>query len=95
LALTSGCPERDAQFEYINCVSRQYMEADCQLSLLTRRRKNTGNFKNGEREHTQKGEPVKVLDHDFPIKSLGKATLYLWDLRSVQEQRVRQRWHQS
>ena len=27
-------------------------------------------------EYSKKGNPVKVLDHDFPIKELGKATPY-------------------
>jgi hypothetical protein len=35
-----------------------------------------GNFKNNGTEYSQKGNPIKVLDHDFPIKELGKVAPY-------------------
>jgi hypothetical protein len=77
LALTPSHPDRDAQFEHINRVSRQYMEAGLPVvSMDAKEKENIGNFKNGGRERARKGKPVKVLDHDFPIEALGKATPY-------------------
>jgi hypothetical protein len=51
------------------------------ISLDAKKKENIGNFKNGGHEYAKKGAPVKVLDHDFPIKELGKATPYgVYDL---------------
>ena len=45
-------------------------------SIDAKKKENIGNFKNNGAEYSRKHEPVKVLDHDFPIKELGKATPY-------------------
>jgi len=70
-------PDRDSQFEYI---SKQCKEAIKDgkpvLSIDAKKKENIGNFKNNGVEYHKKGESVKVLDHDFPIKELGKATPY-------------------
>ena len=46
------------------------------ISIDAKKKENIGNFKNNGSEYSKKHEPVKVLDHDFPIKELGKATPY-------------------
>jgi len=46
------------------------------ISVDTKKKENVGNFINKGREYHRKGESVKVLDHDFPIEELGKATPY-------------------
>jgi hypothetical protein len=72
LAIRPGHPDRNEQFEHINKMARAYMEAGMPVvSIDAKKKENVGNFKNNGREY---GEPVKVLDHDFPIK--GKATPY-------------------
>ena len=77
LAIKPSHPDRDAQFEYINKVALEYMSAGQPvISIDAKKKENIGNFKNNGSEYSRKGEPVKVLDHDFPIKELGKATPY-------------------
>ena len=50
-ALAPSPPERDAQFEYINRVSRPYMEAGLPVvSIDAKKEENLGNFKDGGRE---------------------------------------------
>jgi transposase len=67
--LAPGHPERDAQFEYINRVSRQSMEAGLPVvSIDAKKKENMG------REQAGKGEAVEVRDPDFPIEALGKTT---------------------
>jgi hypothetical protein len=77
LAIKPSHPDRDAQFEYINRAAREQMDAGQPvISIDAKKKENIGNFKNGGAEYSRKGEPIKVLDHDFPIKELGKATPY-------------------
>jgi transposase len=77
LAITPSHPDRDAQFEYINKTALTYMRASQPvISIDAKKKENIGNFKNSGAEYSRKYEPVKVLDHDFPIKGLGKATPY-------------------
>jgi len=77
LAITPSHPDRDAQFLYINKTAIEQMEAGQPvISIDTKKKENIGNFKNNGAEYSKNGEPVKVLDHDFPIKELGKATPY-------------------
>jgi transposase len=77
LAITPSHPDRDAQFEYINRTALEYMGAGQPvISIDAKKKENIGNFKNSGTEYSRKHDPVKVLDHDFPIKELGKATPY-------------------
>jgi hypothetical protein len=77
LSIKPSHPDRNAQFEYINKASKEQMAAGQPvISIDTKKKENIGNFKNNGVEYSRKGEPVKVLDHDFPIKELGKATPY-------------------
>ena len=77
LAIVPSHPDRNAQFEYINRSALEYMaRGEPVISIDAKKKENIGNFKNNGCEYSRKGEPVKVLDHDFPIKELGKATPY-------------------
>jgi hypothetical protein len=70
-------PDRNAQFEYINAVALNYMEAgEPVISVDTKKKENVGNFKNNGQEYRLSKNPRKVLDHDFPIEELGKIAPY-------------------
>ena len=70
-------PDRDAQFEYINNTAKEYLaEGVPVLSIDCKKKENIGNFKNPGREYCRKKDPRKVLDHDFPIKELGRVAPY-------------------
>jgi hypothetical protein len=64
--------DRDEQFEYIN--------KECKIAAAAGNpvlsKENQGNFKNNGRTYQEEKTPIKVLDHDFPIPALGKATPY-------------------
>ena len=77
LAIKPSHPDRDAQFAYINKTALEYMGMGKPvISIDAKKKENIGNFKNNGAEYSRKHEPVKVLDHDFPIEELGKATPY-------------------
>jgi transposase len=77
LAIKPSHPDRNAQFEYINKMALKCMAAGQPvISIDAKKKENIGNFKNSGVEYSRKHEPIKVLDHDFPIKELGKATPY-------------------
>jgi hypothetical protein len=70
-------PDRNAQFEYINEKSGRFiLEKQPVLSADTKKKEMTGNFKNNGSEYKGKKAPAKVLDHDFPLKELGKVAPY-------------------
>jgi len=70
-------PDRNAQFQYINDTSVQYIEAgDPVISVDTKKKENIGNFKNNGQEYRCKKDPRYVLDHDFPLEELGKISPY-------------------
>jgi hypothetical protein len=75
LALTKTHAGRNAQFEYIN---EQGKKADAEgipvISIDAKKKENIGNFKNTGRTYQPQSNPIKVLDHDFPLKEPGKAT---------------------
>ena len=70
-------PDRNAQFEHINTTAKKFLE-DGQpvISVDTKKKENIGNFKNNGQEYRKTKDPRKVLDHDFPIKELGKVAPY-------------------
>lgn len=77
LALKPSHPDRNEQFEYINKTANECMRlGQPVISIDAKKKENIGNFKNGGSEYCKKGEATKVLDHDFPIEELGKATPY-------------------
>jgi len=70
-------PDRNAQFEYINRMTQEYQQkGQPVISVDTKKKELVGNFKNGGRELRPKGNPEKVLVHDFKIKELGKVNPY-------------------
>ena len=77
LAIKPSHPDRNEQFEYINKTAKEQMAAgEPVISIDAKKKENVGNFKNNGAEYSRKKEPARVLDHDFPIKELGKATPY-------------------
>lgn len=67
--------DRDAQFEHINSETKKAVaEGNPVLSIDAKKKENIGNFKNSGRTYRPFKTPTEVLDHDFPIKELGKAT---------------------
>jgi hypothetical protein len=70
-------PDRNAQFEYINQMAQECRrEGQPVISVDTKKKELVGNFKNGGSELRPKGDPEKVLVHDFEIKELGKVNPY-------------------
>jgi hypothetical protein len=67
-------PDRDAQFRYINEITKAALAAGGPvLSVDTKKKELVGDFKNGGREWRRKGSPERVRTHDFKDKQLGKA----------------------
>jgi hypothetical protein len=75
LTLKEAHADRDAQFEYVN---ERCEQADAEgipvVSTDAKKKESIGNFKNNGKTYRLSGNPIKVLDHDFPIKELGKGT---------------------
>jgi transposase len=70
-------PDRDAQFKYINNKSGEFIgQGQPVISVDTKKKELIGNFKNNGAEYSKKKSPTRVLDHDFPIKELGKVAPY-------------------
>lgn len=70
-------PDRDEQFRHINDTATQYLNDGYPvISIDCKKKENIGNFKNTGAEYSPRKQPVKVLDHDFPLPELGKAAPY-------------------
>lgn len=70
-------PDRDAQFKHINEKVKAFGAAEIPvISIDCKKKELVGNFKNVGAEYAPKKQPVKVLDHDFPLPDLGKAAPY-------------------
>jgi hypothetical protein len=70
-------PDRNAQFEFINKKAKAFIDAhEPVISVDTKKKENIGNFKNPGQEYRKSKDPRKVLDHDFPVKELGKIAPY-------------------
>jgi transposase len=75
LALKPSHPDRDEQFRYINKLYSLFSSNNQPvISIDAKKKELIGNFKNNGIEYYKKGFPLEVLDHDFMIKELGKAT---------------------
>lgn len=69
--------DRDAQFIHINKTTADYISnGQPVISVDCKKKENLGEFANKGAEYSQKGKPVKVLDHDFYDGSKGKAVPY-------------------
>ena len=70
-------PDRNEQFELINELAKIFILAGQPvISVDTKKKENVGNFKNNGREYRKNKDPREVLDHDFPLKELGKVAPY-------------------
>jgi len=70
-------PDRNMQFEFINEKAKRFLKAGIPvISIDAKKKENLGNFINKGRIYRKNKDPLKVLDHDFPIKELGKVTPY-------------------
>jgi len=70
-------PDRNSQFEYINKQCKEAIrDGNPILSIDAKKKENIGNFKNDGQEYRKSKDAREVLDHDFPIDELGKATPY-------------------
>ena len=77
LQIGESHPDRDEQFKFINKKSGDFIQQNQPvISVDTKKKELIGNFINGGAEYSKKKNPVKVLDHDFPIKELGKVAPY-------------------
>jgi Rhodopirellula transposase DDE domain len=75
-------PDRDAQFTHLNTQVAAFLASgDPVLSVDTKKKEMIGLFGQPGQEWTAKGQPVKVLDHDFPKSAEGTAIPYgIYDL---------------
>jgi len=70
-------PDRNAQFEHLStAVQLQLSLGEPVISVDTKKKELIGPFKNGGRELRPKGDPERVLMHDFVIPELGRASPY-------------------
>ena len=77
LQIDAPHPDRNAQFEYINKKSGRFIkDGQPVISVDTKKKELIGNFKTTGVEYNRKKSPTKVLDHDFPLKDLGKVAPY-------------------
>jgi hypothetical protein len=75
LTVKPSHPDRDAQFEHINEEAKKAVVYGCPvLSVDAKKKENIGNFKNDGKTYRHHKSPTEVLDHDFPLPELGKAT---------------------
>jgi len=82
MAKSTPHPDRNAQFGYISAQAAEFAAAGQPVvSVDTKKKELVGNFANGGREWAPAGEPLQVLDHDFPAWAEGKAIPYgVYDL---------------
>jgi transposase len=75
-------PDRDAQFAHLNAaVQLQLSLGEPVISVDTKKKELVGPFRNAGRELRPKGDPERVLMHDFVIPELGRASPYgVYDL---------------
>jgi transposase len=70
-------PDRNEQFEYINKQAKKHLRKCCPvISVDTKKKELVGEYKNGGKEWRKKGDPIKVLSHDFPDPEVPKAVPY-------------------
>ena len=70
-------PDRDAQFRHLDAaVQLQLSLGQPVISVDTKKKELVGPFRNGGRELRPKGDPERVLMHDFVIEGLGRANPY-------------------
>lgn len=66
-------PDRNAQFEYLNRLASEYLDAgDPVISVDTKKKELIGNYANDGAEWQPAGEPTRVEVHDFADRALGE-----------------------
>lgn len=77
-------PDRDAQFEYINKMSKKFAESnDPVISVDCKKKELIGEYKNNGQEWTQVKNPTEVNVYDFIDKTNGKASPYgVYDIQN-------------
>ena len=69
--------DRNEQFDMIDRLSRKFLKQGYPvISVDCKKKENIGNFKNGGREWTKKGEAIDVKAYDFIDPEKGKAIPY-------------------
>ncbi len=70
-------PDRDSQFRHINARVKSFLRShDPVISVDTKKKELVGAFRNAGRTWRPKGQPEKVMVHDFPSRSEGYAIPY-------------------
>jgi transposase len=70
-------PDRNAQFEHINEKTKEFQASgNPVISVDTKKKELIGEFKNGGQEWHKKGNPEKVMVHDFMDPLLGRGIPY-------------------
>lgn len=70
-------PDRDKQFQNINRTAKRFLGKSFPvISVDTKKKELIGKYKNDGHEWENKGDPVKVLSHDFPDPEVPKAVPY-------------------
>jgi len=70
-------PDRDAQFEHINSVAKEFLSAgDPVISVDCKKKELIGEYKNNGQEWTPVDHPTEVNVYDFVDKTNGKAAPY-------------------
>ena len=69
----SSHPDRDGQFNWINVLAAERLEAgEPVISVDTKKKELIGDYANGGREWQPAGEPERVNVHDFADRALGE-----------------------
>ena len=70
-------PDRNAQFEYINRLVRNFQDrGHPAISVDTKKKELVGDFRNAGREWHPQGQPEEVRVHDFIDRQKGKVIPY-------------------
>ena len=70
-------PDRNEQFEYINKQAKKFLKNKLPvISVDTKKKELVGSYKNSGVEWRSKGDPIRVLMHDFPNPEVPKAVPY-------------------
>lgn len=77
-------PDRDAQFEYINGLSKEFIStSDPVISVDCKKKELIGEYKNGGQEWLPVKNPTEVNVYDFIDKTNGKASPYgIYDIQN-------------
>jgi hypothetical protein len=83
-SIGAGHPDRDAQFQHINRLTKRAIKSkNPVLSIDTKKKEVLGAYKNGGKEWHRKGESPAVADHDFIPPDAPRAYPYgIYDLKA-------------